>query len=184
MEIIMRYPVRRVERIVSPAIEPITLAQAKTFLRIDGTSEDTLISDLIKTARIVAEQECGKSFITQSWRISYSDTAPSRVALPYGPVLNITSVTVIDEDGDEALIDSGNYHIDASGVTLMLELGLNGHRIEIEYQTGYGNAAIDVPADLVQAMLLHIAHLYEQRDSIMPPTFSMLIYAQQREIRL
>ncbi len=180
----MPYPTRRVERISSPAVEPVSLSQAKTFLRIDGSDEDALIADLIKTARIVAEQECAKSFITQSWRISYNHTAPARVALPNGPVQSVSSVSIVDDDGGASVIDAGSYHLDASGMTLVLELGLSGHRIEIEYVAGYGDAAGDVPGDLIQAMLLHVAHLYEQRDSILPPTFSMLIYAQQREVRL
>lgn len=180
----MRYPIRRVERITVPASEPVTLSQAKSFLRVDGSTEDSVITDLIKTARIVGEQETGKSFITQSWRISYTNDTPSYVPLPHGPVQAITSVTAFDEDGGDTVLGAGQYHIDASGATLVLETHPEGVRVEIDYTAGYGDTADDVPGDLVQAILLHIAHLYEQRDSILPPTFSMMIYAQHREIRL
>ena len=180
----MRYPTRRVERIVHPAVEPVSTSQAKSFLRIDSSTEDSLIDDMIKTARIVAEQETGQSFVTQNWRISYNDSTPDCVPLPHGPVQSITSVKSIAEDGGVTTIAATAYHIDAGGATLVMESAPNGFRIEIDYVAGYGSSAASVPIDIVQAILLHVAHLYEHRDSIMPPTFSMLVYARQREVRL
>ena len=55
-----------------PSAEPIDLAYAKTFLRVDGTDEDLLITTLIKTARHQVENIY--------WPYSY----PAHIYLP-GP---------------------------------------------------------------------------------------------------
>lgn len=180
----MSYPVRRAERVSEPAVEPVSVGESKTFLRIDGTTEDALLADLAQAARIVAEQETGLSLITQSWKLVFNDGVAQRVPLPHGPIQSITSVTIFSEAGEETLIDSDSYHLDASNQTLVFETIPYGHRIEIIYVAGFGDAADDVPADIVQGVLLHTAWLYEHRDSMMPPIASMLIYSHYRKIRL
>jgi len=49
-----------------PASEPVTLAEAKTHLRVDGSAEDTLIASLIITSRLHVEAGLGLALVTQS----------------------------------------------------------------------------------------------------------------------
>ncbi len=53
----------------APAVEPITLAQAKEWLRVDAgdSSQDSTLSDLITGAREVAELKTGRQLITATW---------------------------------------------------------------------------------------------------------------------
>ncbi|MEQ1790660.1 MAG: head-tail connector protein, partial [Rickettsiales bacterium] len=62
---------RLLERISAPATEPITLAEAKLYLRVDSSSEDNLITDLIVAARMSAEAWLKNSLISQSWKLVY-----------------------------------------------------------------------------------------------------------------
>ena len=51
--------------VVTPAAsEPITLTEAKNFLRVDGTDDDTLISALISAAREMCESYCRRILVT------------------------------------------------------------------------------------------------------------------------
>lgn len=52
-----------------PAVEPVTLAEAKAHLRVDGTAEDTLIGSLIVTSRLHVEAAMGLALVTQSWSV-------------------------------------------------------------------------------------------------------------------
>ena len=178
-----RFKARRVTRLSEPAVEPLSLSEVKTFLRIDHNNEDKLLNDIVKAALIVAEEQTGRSMITQSWRISYDDCPPQALDLTHGPIQSITSVKVIAEDGSETTIDSSHYHVN-SVQDLIFNTVPSGHQVQIDYVGGFGDAASDVPRDITQAMLMHIAHLYEHRDAMTPPLASQLNYANHRELRL
>ena len=45
---------------IAPVTEPVTLAEAKEYARIDGSAEDALITSLIKMARLHCESYMGK----------------------------------------------------------------------------------------------------------------------------
>src|SRR5437763_16301306 len=55
--------------VTPPAIEPVTLAEAKLFARIPSadTSEDATTTSFITAARQWAEDWRGQSFISQTW---------------------------------------------------------------------------------------------------------------------
>ena len=50
----------------APAIEPVTLSEAKLHLRVDGNDDDTLIQGLIQTARVDVETISLHKLITQT----------------------------------------------------------------------------------------------------------------------
>ena len=167
-----------------PAVEPLTVSGVKTYLRIDHSDEDTLISEMIAAVRMVAEDQINKSLITQSWKVVYDDNTPSLVDLPHGPVQSITSVKVVAEDAGETTINAATYHVNALG-DLVFESTPSGHRIVIEYVAGYGDAVSDVPTDIRHSLLMHVAQLYEFRDTtVAPPMAAQLIYNHYREVRL
>lgn len=149
-------------RTVQPQSEPLTLAEAKLFLRIDNSEEDELVSDLIRVARHAAEHFLQRSLITQSWMLSFDDYAPAKVLLPRGPVQSVTSVTLVARDGGETVVSDTTYYLNAGKEALVFDVTPISHMVEIDYVTGYGEAA-DVPEDIKQGMLGHIADLYDNR---------------------
>jgi uncharacterized phiE125 gp8 family phage protein len=54
----------------APAVEPVTLAEAKLHLRVDDSTEDTLITMLISASRAHAENVCRRAFVTQKWLLA------------------------------------------------------------------------------------------------------------------
>jgi uncharacterized phiE125 gp8 family phage protein len=56
---------RGLERIVPPALEPLTLAETKLYLRVDHPDDDQAILRLIQTAREAAEEYLRRSLLTQ-----------------------------------------------------------------------------------------------------------------------
>lgn len=177
---------RLLVRVTAPAIEPITLSEAKLYLRIDHANEDVLISDLIVAARLTAEHWLKRSLITQAWKLAYDDYAAETLSLPMGPVNSITSIMIVNRDNSTQVIDNSVYYLNAAKDTLIFDMALIGFRVEITYSTGYGNAAA-VPKAIKQGMLVHIASMYENRGEACEysiPDQTIRLYTPFREICL
>lgn len=146
-----------------PASEPLTLAETKTYLKISNENDDTLITSLITTVRVSAEEFLRSSLITQSWKLSYDKYAPACVVLPMGPVQSVTSVTAITRSGSSSAISSSSYYLSDGNRRLVFDASPLSHRIEIIYVAGYGAAAENVPSPIRFGMLAHIAAIYDGR---------------------
>ena len=61
-----------------PAVEPLSLIEAKAHLRLDIPDDDALILGLISAARYAAENLCRRVMVTQSWELTL-DGFPRRL---------------------------------------------------------------------------------------------------------
>ncbi len=156
-----------------PSAEPLTLAEVKAHLRLDGGDEDALLLSLIRTAREFIEGETGLCLIAQSWRL-YLDHWPKDGVIPIlkSPLQAILSITVYDADGAAVDVSLEDHLLDGAGRPARLWLrdppspsrAVNG--IEIDFSAGYGEAGTDVPGTLKRAMLTHIGHMFAFRGAI------------------
>ncbi len=176
---------RLLTRVVAPATEPLTLEETKLYLRLTDDAEDVQISDLIVSARMMAEQWLKRSLITQSWKLAYDDYLSEYTVLPMGPVQGVTSVTIVNKDGGTQTVDSDLYNLNAAKDTLIFQSDVIGFRVEIIYVTGYGDAQ-SVPRPIKAGMLAHIAMMYDGRgDSMLAvPQQSLALYMPYREVTL
>ena len=55
--------------ITPPAAEPVSLVDAKAWLRVSFTNDDTLISSLITAARFYAENYLNRQLVTATWEL-------------------------------------------------------------------------------------------------------------------
>lgn len=157
-----------------PALEPVSLSEAKAHLRVDSTDEDTLISSLIITSRLHIEASLGLALISQSWSLFLDDWPDgSTVRLPMRPLQTVSAVRLYAEDESITTLPANSYYVDAKGVPARIARlgGLGWPRpqrstngIEIAFTAGYGSLASDVPEPIRHALLLLIAHWYERRE--------------------
>lgn len=182
------------ELLAGPAAEPLTRAEAKAFLRIDHEAEDSLVDALIAAARRTVEAATGRALLEQTWRFSREGWPLSGVIVaPVAPVRAILSAVVTLPDGSAAAVPEGALALKADRAPALIHVaagrvpapGPGG--IAITIRAGYG-AAADVPADLVEAVRLVLAHFYEFRDGsgaaqALPATVTALL-APYRLVRL
>jgi len=125
---------------VAPAVEPVTVSEAKAYLRVDSTADDTLIGQMITAARELVEQHLRRKLITQTLRLTfdrfpqverrghetwwngvrqgaisdlYSDA--QALVLPCPPLQSVTSLVTYDDTGASATFPAGNYTVDTAG---------------------------------------------------------------------
>jgi uncharacterized phiE125 gp8 family phage protein len=177
---------RLLTRVTAPASEPVTLAEAKLYMRVDSSSEDSLIADLIVAARMSAEAWLKSSLISQSWKLAYNDYLDSEVDLAMLPVVSITSVVIVNRDATTQTISPNNYYLNAAKTKLLFDNYVSGFSIEITYGTGYGTAS-QVPSPIKYGILAHIAAMYDERGVMgqekLPQQVSAL-YSPFREVVL
>lgn len=159
--------------IAPPAAEPLTLAEVKAHLRLDGSTEDALLTTLIAAARAYLEAETGLALITQTLRFYRDDwPADGLIQLAIAPLQRLESVTVYDAAGSPHTVPLEGHVLDAAAMPARLFLAtqpavgraVNG--IEIDVLAGFGDTGADVPDALKRAMLTHIALMYELRGAV------------------
>ena len=152
-------------RVVTPAIaEPMTLTEAKVFLRIDHNADDALILRAIAAVREAAEQYLSYAFMTQTleYKIDYPKSCTIR--LPRGPISEIVGVTSSDANGADTVWDAMNYRASSDGFSVILKNHPNAAVLTIRYAAGLADTAAGLPALLRQGMLYHLAVAVESRD--------------------
>lgn len=174
---------RLLERIVAPASEPVSLSDAKQYLRVEHSADDTLIGQLIVTARQMAERYLRRSLITQTWKMSFGGVLESETRLAYGPVQSVTEITLIDADGAAATLSAALYRLNATKELVLTNDYFSADRTQITYVAGYG-AAADVPGPIRQGMLMHLAALYDQRGVGDMPDAAIALYRAYKEMAL
>lgn len=159
-----------------PAVEPVSLAEAKLHLRIESTdtNEDNLLSALIKAAREMVERESRHALITQSWRLVRDSWPDEVIELPLPPLQSVASVQYIDDADVTYTLSSSVYEVDTSSTPGRVILkrnqtwptttlaGRNG--VRVNYTCGFGTAGSNVDEALRLAMKLLIASWYEHRE--------------------
>jgi uncharacterized phiE125 gp8 family phage protein len=162
-----------------PAAEPIALADAKNFLRVEHDADDALIAALIAAARGAVERSTRRLLITQTWRIvldrwpKLERDRPCSLNSPVNPLQSITAARIFAEDGSAEAIDTAVFALDKASAPARIDCspfnipspGRALAGIELDVVAGYG-AAADVPAPLAQAVRVLVAQSYEHRDRI------------------
>lgn len=156
-----------------PAAEPLSLAEAKAFLRVETTDDDPLVAALISAARLHVETRTGLALVTQSWRMVLDCwPANGRIAVRPVPLQALAAARVFDFDGQSRAVDLQAFVVDASTSTLSfipwaLPMPTRiAAGIELDITAGFGDAASDVPEPLRQAIRLFVAHWYENRATV------------------
>lgn len=98
-------------RLISTTTEPVTAAEVKTLINLDGTDHDARIALLIPALRQRAEQITGRSFAVNTWQIKM-DSFPAEIRLLWPPIASVVSILYLDSDGVSQTLDAADYSVD------------------------------------------------------------------------
>lgn len=162
--------------VTPPATEPISLAEAKAQLRVDGSTEDTFITSLIIAAREHCEGFQKRAYITQTYDL-WLDNWPryGYITIPRPPLQSVTYVKYYGTDDTEYTFATADYFVDDKSDPGRVSLGYSkiwptttlrpANAVAVRFVAGYGNAS-SVPQKVKQAMLLLIAYWFDNREAV------------------
>lgn len=163
--------------ITDAAVEPISTTEAKLDARVDGASEDSLVSIYISAARKHFEAITDRALITQTHEVYY-DKVPTNIVLPIAPVQSITSIKYLDTNGAEQTLATSEYTVDVNSSPARIKIDCKPsveftlNALTVRFVAGYGDAATDVPADIRRAVLYMCTQFYEHRTPVVQGTIS------------
>ena len=153
-----------------PAVEPVSVSEAKTHLRVETSDDDTYIGSLISAARQLVELQTRRTLITQSFELTLDRFPQGAIRIPRSPVQSITSIVYLDENGDEQTLDSSLYRLNETTIVASVapEYGeswpstlATTKSVTLTFVAGYGDAADDVPEPIKHAIKLMIGTYYD-----------------------
>jgi uncharacterized phiE125 gp8 family phage protein len=150
------YPSPTFKTTSAPAIEPITIDELKTRLRITSCHFDSELQDLLKAARTTVENESNRRLITQTLEMHIEDfPRDDEIEMRMAPIQSITHVKYYDQDDVLQTLNSSTYYTDLTSVPPRLELKNNQtwpltslekpNKVVITMVVGYGATAASIP---------------------------------------
>lgn len=138
---------RSLKILTKPSLYPITLADLKAFLKIEGTDEDMLLTMIIEGCTDQAQIYCSRYFINHTLLLTL-DAPPgasnnfdlilgegvhtgyrgmysglTHIDLPCPPAVSITSVKTYSTGNVESVFSNSSYRLDAQSARMYLNQG-------------------------------------------------------------
>lgn len=182
--------------VTQPTSEPIELDEAKLYLRVDTDADDAMITALIVAAREYCQGYQNRAYITQTLEITmdhfpghfhpfpmYGFAFPyhhhrrhhNEIRLLMPPIQSVVSISYTDHTGKTTTLDPSTYVVDtdsepgrvvpAHGTWWPTDCLQPVNGVRIRYVAGYGDIYA-VPKSVKQAMMMLIAHWYENREAV------------------
>ena len=160
--------------------DPVTTAEAKLWMRVSISTDDTLIASLITAATTYLEGQMNREFIDETLILKL-DRFLNEVELPGSPLDSVTSVVYIDTSGDTQTVSTDVFTVDTVAEPGVLRLGFNQtwpiprttpNAVTVTYVSGYGAAGSDVPEEMKTAIKILVAHWYENREAVVVGTIT------------
>jgi uncharacterized phiE125 gp8 family phage protein len=171
---------RSLTRQTGPAVEPVTVADAKAHLRVDTSEDDAYIQNLVTSAREWCEQYLDRTLVNTQWVMRFDSFPPDGthdIELPRPPMATAGTTTAVAltftyENGTTATYSTASYRVDRNstpgavktlyGQTWPPHL-MDDNAVSVTWWAGYGAAGSSVPAAIRHAILMIVGILYEKR---------------------
>ncbi len=181
-----------IKLIAPPEIEPVSIAEQKSQMKVTYNSEDSLIGGFIMAARQLIENLTGIRMMEQSCQLLLDGFPCSRsddglmhrqnhlhgrqIVFPVAPVSAVSEVRYLDRAGGSHLFPADQYLVDCDSIPgriILKESASWPHwdlaaaqSVVISFTAGYGDEAKDVPEPLRLAVKLLAAHYFNNREAV------------------
>lgn len=156
------------------ALDVLSAADAKDWMKVDSSSENTLISELISETIDNVEQQYSFQIIEKTVTANW-ESFGQRVDLPLFPVKAVSSVKTINNEGTETVLASGSdFYL--AGDTLVIK-SVHGYdlpyqrlRLQVTYVAGFDT----IPGGIITGLKKAVLSAYEDRQDLVEGSVSEL----------
>lgn len=157
--------------VTAPTVEPVTLSEVKAQAVIGHDLDDALLSVMISAAREHGESLTGRSWAPKTLEVVLDSFPSGAIELPASPVTAVLSIKYLDADGVEQTMPDTDYYVDTDSLVGRVvpkdawpETVERPNAVRVRYTAGF--AAGSIPPALKQWLLIRVASLYAQRESL------------------
>lgn len=155
---------------VLPTIEPLTLEEVRSYLRISSQQEDEVLLTLISTARAHVERITGRALLKQQWQMDlkppYPRSSPLVQRRESNIIIHLLKLPLLGIKAVKVRGKAVSYRREENKIilpTIFME-----EDIRITYWAGYGETPAAVPPDLKMSVLMAVRCLYEHQEIELP----------------
>jgi len=149
-----------------PGEAPVSLNEARGWLRLGATIDDAVVAQLVRAATNICEAFIGQWLVVRDGE----EVAPlpaECIALRARPVIAVDGVTLLSADGSEIPLGAEAYRVtiarDGSACVAVHDPG-GAARVRIAYRAGMAEGANGVPEAIRQGIVRMTQHLHDARD--------------------
>ncbi len=163
----------------------ITLEETKRYLRIeaDDNDDDNIISSMIATATLMAENYLGSCLHMQEIEQLLVNFYGSVVDLKRKPVIKIEKIFIWSHGNVRKNVDKSLYSLDERSGRVELSVPFISNGLGVVYAAGYEDPEL-IPEPIKLGILNHVASLYDDRHLAVLPQASISLYAPYRHVSL
>jgi uncharacterized phiE125 gp8 family phage protein len=143
---------------------PVSLSEAKNFLRVYDDIDDTSIGALLVGVTQQVENYIGRD-TTPRVRVSLWKRPKFQISIPRVPVGTIVSVVNIDTAGNETTVDPSDYVVEGLD-RKMIRLSSSHNSLKVTYNSGYTTC----PDAIKGAILQELSLQYKNRQDSSQPS--------------
>ena len=170
-------------RQTAPAVEPVTVAEAKAHLRVDTSDDDTYIGTLVTAAREWVEAYLDRTLVNTQWRLRlerFPIDSQYPIDLPRPPVVSSGTATAVTitytaDTGGTATLSTAQFRVqrfETPGRVTTVYGGTwpagmeDNDAVVVTWWAGYGPSGSSVPAAIRHAILMLVGYWYENRSTV------------------
>ena len=150
---------------VSPTNEPLSLVNAKAFMRIIESDDDVTITSMIKSSREYAENYTNRQFEVATYEL-FTNGFIQDMEMPKNPIKTLAKIEYMDENGTYQILDSSFYYLygenDIFKIHFEQTISHKVHKNAIKFTFDSGYAT--VPEGIIAYLMVLVSTLYENRE--------------------
>jgi uncharacterized phiE125 gp8 family phage protein len=172
-----------------PGVSPVSLTEARGWLRLGGASDDAVVEPLLRAATGICEAFVGQWLVQRSGS-ELGPVVQGAARLSVRPVVAVDEVRMVAADDSETVLAVGDYRLslaaDGAG-RLMIAPQHGAARVRVTYRAGMAEVGAEVPEAIRHGIVRMTQHLYEARDAKEvppPPAAIAALWQPWRALRL